>query len=732
MRRVYRALRLVTLPLVITGIVLSTLHQSSLGSLFLITPHRLHALWYSPILPVLFFVSAVALGLMTVVLESLIAAAFLGHRLHPGLLAGLGKVAAGVLLVYLGLRLGDLAVRGQLAVVTDGSWQSWLFLLELAVSVLIPVLLLLSPAGRKVAGVGAAAGLVVAGMVGYRLDVSVVALARPGGVSYFPSWMEFAVSLGIVAAASLVFLYFVEHLKVYDDVHGAPASEPPRASPATVRRLLPSRLAAVRGYSAAVLAAGVLAIPLLPLAGAERAVTPVSPARSVEAVKHERAEAGVLALASAPADAAGAPAPGPAAAGGDSVRLVLAIDGNRDGRMVLFDHVAHEDRAGGESACALCHHLDLPLDRNSGCGECHRDMYEPTATFSHRSHTRALPGDEGCKECHETGAARTLEGSTACVSCHADTLAVAGSPISSPHQRWHDAAGYLDAMHGLCLRCHEQVLADEPESHPPELAECRTCHDADLKQELQRQAPQRREAALTPDGSAAPGASQRRETAIAPGGAASRRPGALVILRLSARPPGGGAPGPARAGRPAAGRRRRSVLRTAADGHRREIDTWIRNHLFDEVPIAISVIGPDFFIVEANRQFRRTYGPWRGRRCYQVYKHRDSPCEQCPALETFSDGRIRSCQEEGSGQLGVPSHYLVRDGAGDAPQRQDTLRHRDVHGHQCGEAAGGREAGGGAARGRGSDRGRHRARREECAHGPGGRYVRRHHRDGEG
>jgi hypothetical protein len=464
---------------------------------------------------------------MTVVLESLIAAAFLGHRLHASLLAGLGKVTAGVLLLYLGLRLGDLALRGQLAVVADGSWQSWLFLLELAVSVLIPVLLLLSPAGRKLAGVGAAAGLVVAGMVGYRLDVSVVALARPGGVSYFPSWMEFAVSLGIVAAASLVFLYFVEHLQVYDDVHGAPVPEPPRASPATVRRLLPSRLAAVRRYSAAVMVAGVLAIPLLPLAGAERAVTPVSPARSVEAVKHDRAEAGVLALAAAAAPARR-----------DSVRLVLAIDGNRDGRLVLFDHAAHEDRAGGESACARCHHLDLPLDRNSGCGECHRDMYESTATFSHRSHTRALPGDEGCKECHETGSARTLEGSAACVSCHADTLTVAGSPIPSPHQRWHDAAGYLDAMHGLCLRCHEQVLADEPDAHPPELAECRTCHDTDLKQELQRQAPQRREAALTPGGSAAPAASQRRETALTSGGSAV--PGASQ-RREAALTPGGSA-----------------------------------------------------------------------------------------------------------------------------------------------------------------------------------------------
>ena len=508
LQRVYRGLRLVTLPLVVTGIVLSTLHQSSLGSLFLITPHRLHALWYSPILPVLFFVSAAALGLMTVVLESLVAAAFLGHRLHGDLLAGLGKVAAGVLLLYLGLRLGDLAVRGQLGAALDGSWQSWLFLLELAVSALLPVVLLLSPARRKVAGVGAAAGLVVAGMVGYRLDVAVVAFARPEGVSYFPTWMEFAVSLGIVAAAALVFLFFSEHLRVYDDVRGTPAPDPPAIGAATVRWLLPDRLASVRRYSRAALVAGVVAIPLLPLAGGQRTATPVSPARSLEAVARDRNEGKVLVLASA-----ASPSPS------DSARLVLAIDGNRDGRMVLFDHAAHEERAGGEAACGLCHHLELPLDRNTRCAACHRDMYEPTSTFSHRAHTRALPGDEGCSECHEAGAPRTFQSATPCTACHTDTLAVSGSPIPAPHERWHDAAGYLDAMHGLCVRCHEQVLADEPGAHPLTLAECRTCHDADLKRELERLAPQRREAALAPRG----GGTQTRRAAR-PAGAGGGQP----------------------------------------------------------------------------------------------------------------------------------------------------------------------------------------------------------------
>ena len=510
LRRVYQVLRRATLPLVIAGIVLSTLHQSSLGSLFLITPHRLHALWYSPILPVLFFVSAVALGLMTVVLESLLAAAFLGHHLHRDQLAGLGKVGAGVLLLYLALRLGDLTVRGVLPAALDGSWQSRLFLLELAVSGGLPALLLLSPARRSVAGVGGAAGLVVAGMVGYRLDVAVVAFARPAGASYFPSWMEFAVSLGIVAAVALVFLYFAEHLRVYDDVNGPPSPEPARIEASTVRWLLPSRFAGVRRYSWAALAAGALAIPLLPLGGATRRATPVSEARSMDAVEVARPEGAGHTLLLAAARVAGPTTP---------ARLVLGIDGNRDGRMVLFDHGAHEERAGGKSACALCHHLDLPLDRNTDCAACHRDMYEPTPTFSHSQHIRALPGEAGCRECHGTdAAARTLQSATACTACHQDTVPVANAIIAEPHERWYAAAGYLDAMHGLCVACHERALKDDPVGHPGELADCRTCHDADLRRELQRQIPQPRQAAL-------PGGGERTAPASPATGRSARSPG---------------------------------------------------------------------------------------------------------------------------------------------------------------------------------------------------------------
>jgi Ni/Fe-hydrogenase subunit HybB-like protein len=115
-------LKKTTILLVIAGIVLSTLHQSSLGSLFLIAPHRVHELWYSPIIYVLFFISAVALGLMMVTMESLLSAYFFGHKIRKDLLSGLGGAAAVTLALYTVLRLGDLA--GESAAQSDSSQET--------------------------------------------------------------------------------------------------------------------------------------------------------------------------------------------------------------------------------------------------------------------------------------------------------------------------------------------------------------------------------------------------------------------------------------------------------------------------------------------------------------------------------------------------------------------------------------------------------------------------------
>jgi len=90
-----------------------------------------------------------------------------------------------------------------------------------------------------------------------------------------------------------------------------------------------------------------------------------------------------------------------------------------------------------------------------------------------------------------------------------------------------------------------------------------------------------------------------------------------------------------------------------------EIRRWIQANLFDEVPIAISVISPDFRIVEANRAFTKTYGASRGRQCYEVYKNRTTRCDRCAAQETFADGLIRTREEAGAPRNGDTRHYYL-------------------------------------------------------------------------
>jgi PAS domain S-box-containing protein len=90
-----------------------------------------------------------------------------------------------------------------------------------------------------------------------------------------------------------------------------------------------------------------------------------------------------------------------------------------------------------------------------------------------------------------------------------------------------------------------------------------------------------------------------------------------------------------------------------------EIQEWLRAHLFDQVPVAISIIDRNYNIVDANPRFEQAYGQWRGRPCYEVYKDRKDPCVNCAALRTFEDGKVRIREERGIVENGNPMDYLV-------------------------------------------------------------------------
>ena len=466
----HRILKRATIPLVIAGIMLSTLHQSSLGSLFLITPFRLHPLWYSPAIWVLFLVSAVGVGLLMVTLESYVSAWLFGHELPRERLASLGRAASVTLLVYAALRLGDLAWRGRLGLAIEPSGAAGLFWLEMALSAIVPGILLALPAVRQsVRGLGLTALVGVLGIIGYRFDVAIVAFSRPGGASYFPTWMEVAVSIGIVAGALLVFIFFVEHLKVYGDAHqtGEPVARP---DPVRSWSLLPPSLAFPRNATLAFVAGAAVALALLPgdaRTGSMLAAAPAFPARAVEGTVTAHAVVPGHDLAVTIDVAAGWLVPPPT--------WLMVIDGNRDGRQVVFPHDLHEAALGGKTSCAACHHAVLPFSRQSACAACHRDMYSATDTFDHPSHVRQLGGDAGCARCHpDAGVAKTRATATPCRTCH-QTMQAAGSRVR-PERQDGMAAGYLDAMHGLCIDCHEERMTLEPDRHPPDFARCRNCH----------------------------------------------------------------------------------------------------------------------------------------------------------------------------------------------------------------------------------------------------------------
>jgi Ni/Fe-hydrogenase subunit HybB-like protein len=228
-----RVIHALTMPLVILGVVLSTLHQSSLGSLFLIVPEKLHPLWYTPLLPLFFFLSAVAVGLAMVIVESSISSRAFGRGLEVYLLGRLARAIPWVLGLHLVLKIGDLIAAGELGLLFEGSLTSGLFWLELVGGVLLPLVLFALPAIRQSStGLLVGALLVVGGVVLNRFDVSLVGLTRPAGSGYFPYWMEFAITLGIVSAGVLAFGLAARFLPLFVEEHpsSAPAAQTEEAT----------------------------------------------------------------------------------------------------------------------------------------------------------------------------------------------------------------------------------------------------------------------------------------------------------------------------------------------------------------------------------------------------------------------------------------------------------------------------------------------------------------------
>src|SRR3954453_13442155 len=159
-----KLVRAILIPLVICGVILSTLHQSSLGTLYLILPEKLHPFWYSPLLPVFFFLSAIAVGLAMTIFESSLSSRHFGLHLELPVLQELGRVLVVVLGVYGILRFEDLANRGALKMAFHAGYETYLFWLEIMLAIILPLFLLVQKRVRSSAnGLYISAVLVVLG-----------------------------------------------------------------------------------------------------------------------------------------------------------------------------------------------------------------------------------------------------------------------------------------------------------------------------------------------------------------------------------------------------------------------------------------------------------------------------------------------------------------------------------------------------------------------------------------
>ena len=216
----YQFLRKISIIFVILGVILSTLHQSSLGSLWVLVPTKLNPLWYSIYLPVFFWISAIAIGLTMTIVESTLSSRAFNHGLETDLLADLAKWAVVVLGIYLVAKFADLIARDAWPLLFEPTVQAAAFWLEIGLGVIIPMILFSRRTWRenpRILFTGAA--LAVVGFALNRLNIPTVGMWQWSGVRYFPSWMEAAVTLSLITLGVMAFALAAKYLPVFPEEH---------------------------------------------------------------------------------------------------------------------------------------------------------------------------------------------------------------------------------------------------------------------------------------------------------------------------------------------------------------------------------------------------------------------------------------------------------------------------------------------------------------------------------
>jgi Ni/Fe-hydrogenase subunit HybB-like protein len=468
---------------VVIGISLSSLHHSSLGSLFLVTPQRLQALWYTPWLPLFFIISAMGSGLMFAVFVKILWSwwydrkAVFGTRTMKNIplldnadgidalskrtegpqfpmVHSLASIAAGILAFYLLLKIVDLFVHGAWQALLAGTWESWLYIFELVIISVLPVTLMLLPGTRRSpAAIGIGAFSASIGLALNRMDVGIFGYFRDTGVIYFPSLTEWALGLGVIAAAALMFFFIAENLPIFSSYPPAARSRAGifRQPFGTLRQIW--NMVFMDSLHRVTLVAA-LSIPL--------AFILMYPPYHRDAASGERVKPSL---------------------GVNIERTVLKIDGNRRGVATIFDHADHQKRLGDSLSCVNCHHLSMPKDKSTPCSQCHLFMNDPAGIFNHDAHMEyvaeqeslggVFPVNNSCLECHPAGSPKTAENAKNCLDCHKEDMLLADS--LDQKLELATSVSFRAAMHRKCIECHTRK---KDEVAKEMLDNCGTCHSS--------------------------------------------------------------------------------------------------------------------------------------------------------------------------------------------------------------------------------------------------------------
>lgn len=206
----------ISIPIMIAGIILSTLHQSSLGSLFLIIPEKMYPLWYSELLPIYFYLSAIGAGFAMVIFESYMSARAFNKKLELDIMSKAALISVLVLMIGLIVKVVDFAITGKLNYLFVLNYFTLFFYSEIAIGVVIPFALMINKRLRNDSRwLYVSTVMIIAGFIFNRMNVSITSLGDLQGINYFPSINEISITLMLVMIGMWVFKLITKHFPVF-------------------------------------------------------------------------------------------------------------------------------------------------------------------------------------------------------------------------------------------------------------------------------------------------------------------------------------------------------------------------------------------------------------------------------------------------------------------------------------------------------------------------------------